>query len=469
MFLIGANKKSEKVRAENTEPKLGSAAAKAASPQLDEAKMAEMIQQIAKGEYLSLEYVSDTHLGNALKELSRSFSVRARKELEHLIENSIEANSLVVGTAELRSDFKEIQREMHNVADGAEDLFKSVNNIHETASNTAENVTVMQNATTGALEAVVKSSDAMSSISKVVEDAISKVNALAEASKKMESFVEEIDSIASQTNLLALNATIEAARAGDAGKGFAVVASEVKILAGQTARATEEIQSGIDNLRAEMEVIVGVMSNSGKAVDEGLEIVEKVTGNMREVEAKVNEVSNEIRAISIELDRQRETSKNIADSSSSTVEMTERGANTLDKSLITMKGLTDMVIVKLDELAGQEIPGKTVLLALSDHAIWKRRVAEVLVGAMKASDLKLTDHHGCRLGKWYDNVDDPEMRKNKHFVDLEVPHKMVHAHGAAAVNAYSAGNMKDAVEKMKAMEAASKEVSQHLRGLISHH
>ena len=67
------------------------------------------------------------------------------------------------------------------------------------------------------------------------------VRALAEGAQRIGEVVELISNIAGQTNLLALNATIEAARAGDAGKGFAVVASEVKSLAGQTAKATEEI------------------------------------------------------------------------------------------------------------------------------------------------------------------------------------------------------------------------------------
>ena len=72
---------------------------------------------------------------------------------------------------------------------------------------------------------------------------------LAETSSKIGKVVEMISSIAEQTNLLALNATIESARAGEAGKGFAVVAGEVKALAGQTAKATDEIGKQIEEIQ----------------------------------------------------------------------------------------------------------------------------------------------------------------------------------------------------------------------------
>jgi methyl-accepting chemotaxis protein len=76
------------------------------------------------------------------------------------------------------------------------------------------------------------------------------VQGLAQAAGRIGDVVRLIGDIAAQTNLLALNATIEAARAGEAGKGFAVVASEVKALAGQTAKATQDISDQVAQVQA---------------------------------------------------------------------------------------------------------------------------------------------------------------------------------------------------------------------------
>jgi methyl-accepting chemotaxis protein len=97
---------------------------------------------------------------------------------------------------------------------------------------------------------------------------------LSAAGDRIGDVVKLITSIAEQTNLLALNATIEAARAGDAGRGFAVVAQEVKTLAGQTAKATDEISSHIVN----MQRATGESVEAIKAIGLTIERISEITG-----------------------------------------------------------------------------------------------------------------------------------------------------------------------------------------------
>jgi methyl-accepting chemotaxis protein len=100
---------------------------------------------------------------------------------------------------------------------------------------------------------------------------------LSAAGNQIGEVVKLITSIAEQTNLLALNATIEAARAGDAGRGFAVVAQEVKNLAGQTARATNEISTHIVNMQRATGESVSAIEAIGLTIERIREITTSIS------------------------------------------------------------------------------------------------------------------------------------------------------------------------------------------------
>jgi methyl-accepting chemotaxis protein len=107
-----------------------------------------------------------------------------------------------------------------------------------------------------------------------------------------------ITKIAGQTNLLALNATIEAARAGDAGKGFAVVASEVKVLATQTARATEEIGVHILEIQSATREAVLAIQGIASTIRDVSVIASHIASGVGQQGAATAEIANNVRQTS---------------------------------------------------------------------------------------------------------------------------------------------------------------------------
>jgi methyl-accepting chemotaxis protein len=123
------------------------------------------------------------------------------------------------------------------------------------------------------------------------EKSITEIESLAAATQRIDGVLTLIQAIAEQTNLLALNATIEAARAGDAGRGFAVVAHEVKALAGQTAKATEEIGQNIGLIQTSTKNAVDAVREIGGAVRSINEITTAIAGAVNEQDAATREIS----------------------------------------------------------------------------------------------------------------------------------------------------------------------------------
>ena len=120
------------------------------------------------------------------------------------------------------------------------------------------------------------------------------IEGLVSSAHRIGAVVDLINSIAAQTNLLALNATIEAARAGEAGKGFAVVASEVKALANQTAKATEEIQTKVQEIQntsgGAQEAIEGI----ARTIDEMSEIAAAIAAAVEQQGAATRDISRNV-------------------------------------------------------------------------------------------------------------------------------------------------------------------------------
>jgi len=216
--------------------------------------------------------------------MMHTFQEKVQGTVRHVSAASERLSELARG---MRTEAADVGKRSLSVSTAAEQMGSNVQTVASSAEELSASIAEIG-------RSVAQASDLSATATSKMEAAQRVVGSLDASAAQIGDVVNLINDIASQTNLLALNATIEAARAGDAGKGFAVVANEVKSLAGQTAKATEQIAKQITDVQEATKEAVTAIGDIASAIHEVSEVSAAIASAVEEQNAATAEISRNI-------------------------------------------------------------------------------------------------------------------------------------------------------------------------------
>ncbi|MCB1651322.1 MAG: CZB domain-containing protein [Alphaproteobacteria bacterium] len=461
MFSMFANKKETAVK--EIAPEQINDNTKAAEQDLE--ALATALGEIVKGQYKTFS-CADEELHGVLKKFASTLSETQKTQLIRSVNLSMSVNEAVFAGAEMSRGASEINERSNGMAAAVQELTASVEQIASSTEQVAEEAGSMQEISRKGMDLSLSAASQMKEVSSAVSQTVDKLNSLTEASKEIAAVVGFISDIADQTNLLALNATIEAARAGEAGKGFAVVANEVKELANKTSQNAQQIIEKVKTLQLETNAINTTIEAVVRAVDSGEAAIKSSNQEMENVLQAASKITQQSQNVAEILSEQKMATNEVAEGVNLVASMTTENMKKIDVTLNAMDSAEKVLVEQLQGFVGQEIEALTVYLAKSDHIIWKKRLANMLVGRDSLNPDELADHTSCRLGKWYYAITDAKYKNHPAYAKLEEPHQKVHYHGIEAAKKYRDKDLQGAIAQVKLAEEASVDVIKYLNELL---
>ncbi|MBU3161643.1 methyl-accepting chemotaxis protein [Clostridium frigoris] len=251
-------------------------------------------------------------MGNNLNRMNNNLREIVKKVTESLEQVVATSEELTASSDQTQQSAEQVSLAIQQVALGSgqqvtitNDTTKIAKEIFTGMEQISNNVQTVTNISLESFKRAEKGNNVvhsaieqMNDISDKVEMSSKAVSILGDKSKEIGSIVSLITSIAGQTNLLALNAAIEAARAGEQGKGFAVVADEVRKLAEQSASATGNISSLINEIQKEIVNAIKAMDNGTIAVKDGIDMVNQAGKSFEEILEDINYIASQMQDVS---------------------------------------------------------------------------------------------------------------------------------------------------------------------------
>ena len=200
----------------------------------------------------------------------------------------------------------------------------------------------------------------MQNVERIAKQSVDNITALNEQMRTISKIVVVITDIANQTNLLALNAAIEAARAGEHGRGFAVVAGEVKNLAGESKKASSQIEALIKTIQAKSDQTTTSMKNSFEEIKTGIDSVNKTVESLNMIIAEANIVTLGVKDITKATEDQAQATNKLLTNIESVSSLTQDN----QKRMEDMAALAEETSASTEEIAS----ASAELAEMADHS-----------------------------------------------------------------------------------------------------